>query len=139
LTTLALNTPVAYAIRKVEEKKRLDSGAVIYKIGLEVDGEKLWPVEIFNPKPPPAEGSTETLIVTDSEYGLKAKRPGQGGGGKGGRSPADSASIEAQVAAKLAVEWGAMQYRNGEGPLLTMEQLEQLTKGFAEAIRKAKG
>lgn len=136
-----LNQPVKYTVAKVEEKKRLDTGAIIYKLGLvEANGEKLWPVEAFNPKPPPTEGSTETLIITDSEYGLKAKRPSQGGGG--GRRPSDPEerkSIEAQVAAKLANEWAIAQLHASSGQtVLTGEQIAQATKDRMQAILEAK-
>lgn len=131
--------PTEFTVAKVEEKKTLDTGAVIYKLGLVApDGEKVWPTEMFCPKgtTPPSEGNNETLILTAPKQegwapGVSRPRKG-GGGGRGGRSPQNDASIEAQVALKCAIQWALANELNDA------EVIPGLTRTFAEAIRGAK-
>ena len=139
MAELPYGQPTEFTVAKVEKKKQLDSGAIIFKLGLvNGDGEKFWPVEMFCPSgtTPPAEGNKETLVAKPPKqegWAPGVDRPRKGGGGGGNRrSPQNDASIEAQVALKAAIQWAG--YRQLEDP----EEIPALTKTFARAIREAK-
>lgn len=110
---LITDTPTPYTVHKVETKKELPArdgkpAKMILRLGLEdPQNAKGW-AEFFadaDPKTWPAEGETTTLILSQPEnpaWSLKARRPGRGGGGGRGRSPAETKRIERMAAHKTA-------------------------------------
>ena len=102
--------PTAFEIKKVEEKKKLDSGARIAKLGLVApSGDKFW-AELFVPANGqwPSEGKENFIIeqADNPQWLPKAKRPGGGGFGKKGggnpRDPVEEAARQAMIIAQSA-------------------------------------
>lgn len=131
---LPIGFETTFKVARAEIKKTLSpkdgkGPATVIKLGLVApNGEKGW-AEFFCPDGtlPPGEDTSETLILENSDYGLKAKRPRKGGWGGNKKN---DASIEAQVAFKGAIELAA----NG---VIEITEIESYTKLFAEAIRGA--
>lgn len=143
-----IDTPTEFTVKKVEVKKMLppknegEQPAVVMKLGLLApNGAKGWPVEMWCPSATqaPKENQRVTLVVTKPDnpnWALKATPPRKGGGKPGGgRSPANDASIEAQVALKAAIEYAASVHN---GNPVSVVDIHNFTVAFAKAIREAK-
>lgn len=108
---LPIGVETTFKVARAEIKKTLPpkdgkGPATIIKLGLVApDGEKGW-AEFFCPDGtlPPGEDTSETFILENSDYGLKAKRPRKGGWGGGGRKvdPAEDAARQAMIIAQSA-------------------------------------
>jgi hypothetical protein len=112
---LVTDNPTPYKVHVVEQKKTLPPkdgrpAKMILKLGLEDPQGGKGFAEYFTDADPsswPAEGDTTTLILTqpdNPQWALKARRPGRGGGGGRGRSPAETKRIERMACHKTAVQ-----------------------------------